>query len=81
MSVADPPAMRPRCGNVPCHWCDRDDWPCRFCEGSGRWRPERPSREPSGVIGWIRVDEPCRMCGQTGKEHDPLPGSDGPAGR
>jgi hypothetical protein len=33
------------------------------------------------LIGWIRVDEPCRMCGQTGKEHDPLPGAAGPVAR
>ncbi|MDX6741880.1 hypothetical protein [Actinocorallia sp. A-T 12471] len=32
-----------------------------------------PHRAADGVIGWVRVDEPCRMCGGTGKEHDPLP--------
>jgi hypothetical protein len=62
-----------RCGNDPCRWCDKDDLVCRFCSGSGSWRPEKPHRETDGVIGWIRVDEPCRMCGGTGREHDPLP--------
>ncbi|WP_344833500.1 hypothetical protein [Actinocorallia longicatena] len=63
---------RERCGNEPCRWCDRNDVSCRFCAGSAWWRPEMPQPEPDGVIGWIRVDEPCRMCGGTGKEHDPL---------
>ncbi|GAA2729252.1 hypothetical protein [Actinocorallia aurantiaca] len=66
-------AVPERCGLDPCGWCDRDDLACRFCTGSGWWRPEKPQREAGGVIGWVRVDEPCRMCAGTGKEHDPLP--------
>ncbi|GAB2821065.1 hypothetical protein GCM10022221_18770 [Actinocorallia aurea] len=62
-----------RCGLDPCAWCDRPDVPCRFCLGTGWWRPEMPRREADGVIGWVRVDEECRMCGGTGKEHGPLP--------
>ncbi|RFS84824.1 hypothetical protein D0T12_14990 [Actinomadura spongiicola] len=74
---------RERCGNQPCRWCDRDDWVCRFCHGSGWWRPEKPHRDGSGEMTWVRVEEPCRMCGNTGKEHDPLsdplPNSPSPA--
>lgn len=45
---------------------------CRFCSGTGWWRPERPHRDGSGVIVWLRVDEPCRGCAGTGKEHSPV---------
>ncbi|RCV51011.1 hypothetical protein [Marinitenerispora sediminis] len=65
---------RERCQLETCEWCDRDDWSCRFCDGSGWWRPEMPHRDGSGVIDWIRVEEPCRMCDGTGKEHNPLAG-------
>lgn len=64
-----------RCGNVPCRWCDLDDQVCRYCDGTGWWEPERPKSESGRVVDWERVREPCRMCGNTGKEHNPLTGS------
>ncbi|PSK96437.1 hypothetical protein CLV63_11131 [Murinocardiopsis flavida] len=67
--------MRPtreNCFLATCQWCGRDDLPCRFCAGSGWWRPERPHRDSVGAIDWVRVEEPCRMCAATGKEHNPL---------
>jgi hypothetical protein len=63
-----------RCGLDPCQWCDRDDWACRFCGGFAWWDPERPALN-AGTVGWARVHEPCRMCGATGKEHNPLEGT------
>ncbi|GAA3756747.1 DnaJ-class molecular chaperone [Spinactinospora alkalitolerans] len=65
-------SRRRQCELDACEWCDRDDRPCRFCTGSGRWRPERPHLDGAGVIGWVRVAEECRMCAGTGKEHGPL---------
>ncbi|WP_046469314.1 hypothetical protein [Allosalinactinospora lopnorensis] len=65
-------STRERCALTDCEWCERDDLCCRFCSGSGWWRPEKPRRDSSGVIHWVRVDEPCRMCAGTGKEHNPL---------
>ena len=65
-----------RCGNAPCGWCDGDGRLCRYCDGTGWWEPERPRSESGRVVGWERVREPCRMCGNTGKEHNPLPGSE-----
>ncbi|GAB3662921.1 hypothetical protein GCM10027589_26270 [Actinocorallia lasiicapitis] len=53
-------------------WCDRVGVDCRFCTGTGWWRPEMPHPEADGVIGWIRVDEPCRMCAGTGRAHHPV---------
>ncbi|GAA3974716.1 hypothetical protein FOF52_01465 [Thermobifida alba] len=64
--------LRARCEVDGCEWCDRSDLPCRYCGGTGQWRPERPRRDAAGVIGWIRVLEQCRMCGGTGREHNPL---------
>ncbi|GAB7099499.1 hypothetical protein JCM3263A_09740 [Thermobifida fusca] len=64
--------LRARCEVDDCEWCAQSGVPCRCCGGSGQWRPERPKRDPDGVIGWIRVVEMCRMCGGTGKEHNPL---------
>ncbi|GAB3967383.1 hypothetical protein GCM10029978_034570 [Actinoallomurus acanthiterrae] len=63
-----------RCNLDPCSWCDRDDWDCRWCRGTRQWRPEKPSLTATGAIEWIRIEEPCRMCWGTGKEHGPLPG-------
>ncbi|WP_067600817.1 hypothetical protein [Nocardiopsis listeri] len=61
-----------RCAIAECGWCDRDGLQCRYCRGTGWWRPERPYREVSGVIVWSRIDEPCRGCAGTGKEHGPV---------
>ncbi|GAB3205377.1 hypothetical protein SAMN02745673_00955 [Marinactinospora thermotolerans DSM 45154] len=63
---------RQRCGVDGCEWCAGAGRPCRFCAGTRRWRPERPLRDADGVIGWVRVEEECRMCGGTGREHNPL---------
>lgn len=63
------------CKLTSCEWCAREDLPCRGCEGTGWWRPQMPRRDASGVIDWIRVEEPCRMCANTGKEHNPLMGA------
>lgn len=64
--------LRARCELDGCEWCDRAAGSCRCCGGTGRWRPEMPRREASGVICWTRVEEWCRMCAGTGKEHNPL---------
>ncbi len=53
--------LRARCEVDDCEWCAQSGVPCRCCGVSGVW-----------VIGWIRVVEMCRMCGGTGKEHNPL---------
>ncbi|MEU3016090.1 hypothetical protein ABZ635_01665 [Nocardiopsis sp. NPDC007018] len=58
-----------RCAISACGWCDRDGDRCRFCAGTGWWRPERPHREVNGLVVWHRVEEPCRGCAGTGKEH------------
>lgn len=65
-------ALRARCELDDCEWCDHADRRCRHCGGAGRWRPEAPCLDANGVIGWTRVEEPCRMCAGTGKEHNPL---------
>ncbi|GAA1468714.1 hypothetical protein NE857_11105 [Nocardiopsis exhalans] len=61
-----------RCAISACGWCDRDGVECRFCAGTGWWRPERPHRDGNGLVVWHRIDEPCRGCAGTGKEHSPL---------
>ncbi|WP_019632661.1 hypothetical protein [Actinomadura atramentaria] len=66
---------RDRCGDGPCRWCDRGGRDCRFCGGTGWWRPEKPERDAAGALRWVRVEEPCRMCANTGREHNPLEGS------
>lgn len=61
---------RDRCLLTECESCRNPGDPCRFCSGTGWWRPESPRRDEDGVIGWVRVEEPCRMCASTGNEHN-----------
>ncbi|QVQ54974.1 hypothetical protein J4H86_17030 [Spiractinospora alimapuensis] len=60
---------RQRCRLDECEWCTRDDLPCGGCSGTGWWNPEMPHQEGNGAIVWIRVEEPCRICAATGREH------------
>jgi hypothetical protein len=46
------------------HHCEL---PCRWCDGSTNWTPEKPHISESGEIVFIRVDEQCRMCMGTGE--------------
>ncbi|WP_026120650.1 hypothetical protein [Nocardiopsis potens] len=71
--------LRPHCAVDRCRWCERDDLPCRFCSGTGRWSPQRPGVDGNGAIEWARVDEQCRMCAGTGREHSPLTDPPDPA--
>ncbi|MQA85678.1 MAG: hypothetical protein GEV03_13900 [Streptosporangiales bacterium] len=42
--------------------------PCRWCDGTGTWHPEKPHRSEAGEITWIQVAETCRMCVGIGEE-------------
>ncbi|MFC3995728.1 hypothetical protein ACFOVU_07370 [Nocardiopsis sediminis] len=57
------------CALTDCPWCSRGDLLCHYCAGSGLWRPEMPVQDGDGMISWKRVEEECRMCTGTGKEH------------
>ncbi|QBI52505.1 hypothetical protein [Streptomonospora litoralis] len=61
------------CALTDCPWCSRTGLVCHYCRGEGSWSPERPVADGNGMITWERVEEQCRMCAGTGKEHRHLP--------